>query len=67
MPRFGSPFSGLANAREFNDDALIKAIRFRVTAEYDTTQLHMQLAESTDNNLAVQAVKTMNFHHSSLL
>jgi len=52
MPNFGSPLSGLANERKLTDAELIRAIRFMVAAEYEATQLYMQLAESTDNKLA---------------
>ncbi len=57
MPDFGSPFSGLANDRKLTDEELIRAIRFMVAAEFEATQLYMQLAESTDNQLAVQVLK----------
>ena len=57
MPTFGSPFSGLANNRKRTDDELIRAIRFTVASEYEATQLYMQLAESTDNKLAVKVLK----------
>ena len=57
MPVFGSPFSGLANDRKLTDAELIRAIRFMVAAEYEATQLYMQLAESTDNRLAVAVLK----------
>jgi rubrerythrin len=57
MPNFGSPFSGLANDRKLTDAELIRAIRFMVAAEYEATQLYMQLAESTDNKLAVDVLK----------
>jgi rubrerythrin len=57
MPVFGSPFSGLANDRKLTDAELIRAIRFVVAAEYEATQLYMQLAESTDNKLAVVVLK----------
>src|SRR5512141_1284597 len=57
MPAFGSPFSGLANDRKLTDEELIRAIRFMVAAEYEAIQLYMQLAESTDNKLAVQVLK----------
>ena len=52
MPEFGSPFSGLANDRKLRNEELIRAIRFSVAAEYEATQLYMQLAESTNNKLA---------------
>ena len=34
------------------DEELIRSIRFMVAAEYEAIQLYMQLAESTDNELA---------------
>ena len=57
MPEFGSPFSGLANDRILTDEELIRAIRFMVAAEYEAIQLYMQLAESTDNRLAIEVLK----------
>jgi rubrerythrin len=57
MPEFGSPFSGLAKDRKLTDAELIRAIRFMVAAEYEATQLYMQLAESTDNKLAIEVLK----------
>jgi rubrerythrin len=57
MAVFGSPFSGLANKKKITDAELIRAIRFMVAAEYEATQLYMQLAESTDNKLAVTVLK----------
>ena len=57
MPVFGSPFSGLANDRKLTDKEVVRAIRFMVAAEYEAVQLYMQLAESTDNKLAVEVLK----------
>ena len=57
MPTFGSPFSGLAKDRKLTDAELIREIRFMVAAEYEATQLYMQLAESTDNKLAMAVLK----------
>ena len=57
MPQFGSPFSGLANNRKLTHDELVRAIRFMVASEYEATQLYTQLAESTDNKLAVEVLK----------
>ena len=57
MPAFGTPFSGLSNDRKLTDKELVRAIRFMVAAEYEATQLYMQLAESTDNQLAVEVLK----------
>ena len=57
MPQFGSPFSELANGRKLTDEELVRAIRFMVAAEYEATQMYVQLAESTDNKLAVAVLK----------
>jgi rubrerythrin len=57
MPVFGSPFSELANTRKLTDAELIRAIRFMVASEYEATQMYVQLAESTDNKLAVEVLK----------
>src|SRR5664279_2409865 len=57
MAVFGSPFSGLANDRKLTDAELIRAIRFMIAAEFEATQLYTQLAESTDNKLAVAVLK----------
>jgi len=57
MPAFGSPFSGLANDRKLTDEELVRGIRFSLAAEYEAIQLYMQLAESTDNKLAVEVLK----------
>ncbi|MDI3480392.1 MAG: hypothetical protein PWQ97_47 [Tepidanaerobacteraceae bacterium] len=57
MPDFGNPFSGLAKDRKLTEQELIRAIRFMVAAEYEAIQLYMQLAESTDNELAIEVLK----------
>ena len=57
MPDFGNPFSGLANDRKLTKEELIRAIRFMIAAEYEAIQLYMQLAESTDNKLAIEVLK----------
>jgi rubrerythrin len=57
MAVFGSPFSGLANEKKLTDAELIRAVRFMIAAEYEATQLYMQLAESTDNRLAITVLK----------
>ena len=59
MPTFGSPFSGLANNKKLTNDELIRAVRFTVAAEFEATQLYMQLAASTDNKLAVKVLKAV--------
>jgi len=60
MAVFGSPFSGLANEKKLTDAELIRAIRFLIAAEYEATQLYMQLAESTDNKLAIAVLKDIS-------
>jgi rubrerythrin len=57
MPDFGSPFAGLANDRKLTHEELVRAVRFMVSAEYEAVQLYMQLAESTDNKLAIEVLK----------
>jgi rubrerythrin len=57
MPDFGHPFSGLAKERKLTDAELIRSIRFMISAEYEAIQMYMQLAESTDNKLAVEVLK----------
>jgi len=57
MADFGTPFSGLANDRKLTEEELVRAIRFMIAAEYEAIQLYMQLAESTDNKLAIEVLK----------
>jgi rubrerythrin len=57
MPDFGNSFSGLAKDRKLTEPELIRAIRFMIAAEYEAIQLYMQLAESTDNMLAIEVLK----------
>jgi rubrerythrin len=56
MPSFGSPFSGLAKDRKISHEELVRAIRFMVAAEYEATQMYMQLAESTEHPLAIKVL-----------
>jgi rubrerythrin len=56
MPDFGNPFSGLAEDRKLTKEELIRAIRFMIAAEYEAVQLYMQLAESIDNELAIEVL-----------
>jgi len=56
MPDFGTPFSGLASDRKLTHEELVRAIRFMIAAEYEAIQLYMQLAESTDNQLAIDVL-----------
>lgn len=57
MPGFGNSFSGLANDRKLTEQELIRAIRFMISSEYEAVQLYEQLAESTDNKLAIEVLK----------
>lgn len=52
MPDFGNAFSGLAAGKILTHEELVRAVRFMVAAEYEAVQLYVQLAESTDNELA---------------
>ena len=47
MPEFGSSFLGLANDRILTSEELIRAIRFMVAAEYESTQLYIQLTTTS--------------------
>ncbi|MFA7159010.1 MAG: ferritin family protein [Kiritimatiellia bacterium] len=57
MPEFGSPFAGQASDRKLTKEELVRAIRFMVAAEYEAIQLYMQLAESTDDKLAIEVLR----------
>ena len=52
MPEFGTSLSGLARDKKITHSELVRTIRFMIAAEYEAVQLYMQLAESTDNELA---------------
>lgn len=52
MPEFGNPFAGNHYERKLTKEELIRAIRYDIAAEYEATQLYMQLAESTDDKIA---------------
>ncbi len=52
MPEFANPITGLACDRKLTPHELIRAIRYMIAAEYEAVQLYMQLAESTDDELA---------------
>jgi len=57
MPDFGNSFSGMTSGRKLSNEELIRAIRFMIAAEYEAIQLYMQLAEATDNKLAIEVLK----------
>jgi rubrerythrin len=56
MPEFTNAFSGLQENRKLTHQELVRAIRFMISAEYEAIQLYEQLAESTDNTLAIQVL-----------
>jgi rubrerythrin len=56
MPEFANPFAGLASDRKLTHEELIRAIRYMIAAEYEAVQLYMQLAESTDDELAKEVL-----------
>ena len=60
MPQFESPFSGLANDRKLSHSELLRAIRFSIAAEFEAVQFYSQLAESTDNKLAIAVLKEIS-------
>jgi len=47
----------MAQDRKLTPEELIRAVRFMVAAEYEAIQLYMQLAESTDNPLAIEVLR----------
>ncbi len=57
MPEFSTPFGGLAAGRKLTDAELVRAVRFIVAAEYEAVQMYMQLAGSTDNQVAAEVLK----------
>ncbi len=56
MPEFADPFSGMKADRAVTHQELVRAIRYSIAAEYEAIQLYMQLAESTDNELAKEVL-----------
>lgn len=57
MPDFGTALSGLASDRKLTHPELVRAIRFMIAAEYEAVQLYLQLAESTDEEVAIAVLK----------
>lgn len=57
MPEFGNSFSGLKSDRKLTHEELVRAIRFMIAAEYEAIQLYEQLAESVDNELAIEVLR----------
>ena len=57
MPEFTTNLSGMKADRKLTDEELKRAIRFDIAAEYEAVQLYLQLAESTDNKLAIAVLR----------
>ena len=57
MPDFVNNFSGMKADRKMTAEELKRAIRFDIAAEYEAVQLYLQLAESTDNRLAIAVLQ----------
>lgn len=47
----------MKSGRKLTDEELKRAIRFDIAAEYEAVQLYLQLAESTDNKLAIAVLR----------
>jgi rubrerythrin len=60
MPEFGTSFSGLANDRKLTPEELKRAVRFMIAAEYEAIQMYTQLAESTDDKVAIAVLKDIS-------
>lgn len=60
MPEFSSAFTSLNAGRKISQSELIRAVRFMVAAEYEAVQMYMQVAESTDNELAKAVLKDIS-------
>ena len=59
MPEFTTPFSGMKAERKLSHEELVRAVRFSMAAEYEAVQLYMQLAESTDSELAKKVLTSI--------
>ncbi len=57
MPEFAQPFTGNANDRKLTREELIRSVRYMIAAEFEATQLYMQLAESTDDKLVQKVMR----------
>lgn len=57
MPEFGTSLGAMNPERKITNDELVRAIRFMVAAEYEAVQMYMQLADSTENELARAVLK----------
>lgn len=61
MPEFGSALNGaLTSERKLTHGELVRSVRFMIAAEYEAVQIYMQVAESTDNELAKKVLKDIS-------
>ena len=60
MPEFASALTMLPKERKLSHEDLVRAVRFMVAAEYEAVQIYMQVAESTDNELAQAVLKDVS-------
>ena len=56
MAEFANAFYGNASPRKLTHSELVRAIRLMVTDEYEAISIYIQLAESTDNELAKEVL-----------
>lgn len=52
MPKFSTPFDVMHSDRKLTKEEVIRSVRFSIAAEYESTQLYEQLAESIDDENA---------------
>lgn len=51
MPEFSNPFIVKKSDRKLTKEEIIRAVRYMIAAEYEATELYIQTAESTDDEL----------------
>jgi hypothetical protein len=56
MPKFDNPYSGIKLDKEMDENELIRAIRFAISAEYEAAQLYTQIAEVCNNEKAIKVL-----------
>ncbi len=49
----------MANDRSLTKEELVRAIRFSIAAEYEAIQIYTQLADSTDDRLAREVLRSV--------
>lgn len=60
MPDFGTALNAMNSSRKLTRDELVRAVRFMVAAEYEAVQIYMQVADSTDDELAKKVLKDVS-------